>query len=58
MKNSEAVKLVEDSLGTSGLGVLRVGSATPAEFKQGDHPDISAGKYRVVDVTVVIPDNG
>lgn len=57
MKNSDAVKLIEDSLSASGLGVLRVGSASPAELKQGDHPDIPDGKYRVVDVTVVVRDD-
>lgn len=57
MKNSDAVKLVEDSLSESGLGVLHVGGVRPAELRHGDHPDIPDGKYRVVDVTVVIRDD-
>lgn len=54
MKIHKAVKIVEESL--NDLYVLRIGSANPAEFKQGDHPDIREGKYMVVDVTVAVPD--
>lgn len=54
MKNHDVVKIVEEAL--SDLYVVRIGEVSPVEIKLGDHPDLPEGKYRMVNVSVAVPD--
>jgi len=54
MKNHDVVKIVEEAL--SDLYVVRIGEVSPVELKRGDHPGIPEGKYRIVIVSVAVPD--
>ena len=55
MNNADAVKKVEAAIANDGLYIHRIHGISPGDIKQGDHPDVPAGKYRVVDVSIAIP---
>lgn len=55
MTNADAVKKVEAAIANDGLFVYRINGISPGDIKQGDHPDVPAGKYRVVEVSIAIP---
>lgn len=55
MTNADAVKKVEAVIANDGLFVYQIHGISPGDIKQGDHQDVPAGKYRVVEVSIAIP---